>query len=142
MFKKIKISQFIGRQISRLKAGQSLYMIIISTFTALGILNIAFPEIDTWMMFTLFPLLFLGTFLIGYIMDKGNVTTMDYQKSIEMTQRYLTILDFKNNDFRMLQMEVLFEWMNSLKENKPLNLDILKEKYKVFLRKWNQPEDK
>lgn len=142
MHRKIKISRFVGRQLSRLKAGQTYYMIVVSTMTALGIINIAFPQIDTWILIILFPFILFGAFVIGYIMDKSNVTTMDYHKSIEMTQRYLTILDFKNNDFRMLQMEVLFEWMKSLKENNPLDLDILKEKYKEFLKKWNQPKEK
>ncbi|KKL58249.1 hypothetical protein LCGC14_2227290, partial [marine sediment metagenome] len=37
--KKIKTQQFIGRQLSRLKAGQSFYTIIIQTITALGIIK-------------------------------------------------------------------------------------------------------
>lgn len=140
--KRIKVSQFIGRQLSRLKAGQTYYMIGVSTMTALGIINLAFPRIDTWIIILLFPFLLFGAFIIGYIMDKSNVTTMDYHKSIEMTQRYLTILDHKNNDFRILQMEVLYDWFNSFQENKPVDPDILKEKYDEFLKKWNPPREK
>ncbi len=62
---------------------------------------------------------------------------MDHQKTIEMTYRYLTIQDFKNNDFRMMMMEVFFEWIKSIKENKDLDESLLKEKYKAFLDKWS-----
>ncbi|KKK94233.1 hypothetical protein LCGC14_2684890, partial [marine sediment metagenome] len=37
--KKMKMTNFIGRQLSRLKAGQSFYTIIIQTITALGIIK-------------------------------------------------------------------------------------------------------
>lgn len=141
--KKIKISQFIGRQLSRLKIGQGYYAMGMYSISAIGILKIAFPQISIWLfLWFLVPIMFVGAFVLGYAMDKSNVTTMDYHKSIEMTQRYLTKLDFKNNDFRMLQMEVMFEWMKSIQENKPLDLNILKEKYEEFIKKWNPPEEK
>ena len=67
---------------------------------------------------------------------------MDQMKTIEMTARYLNTVDYKNNDFRMLMMETWFEWMKSIQEKKPIDPDILKEKYKIFLKKWKQPERK
>lgn len=137
--KKIKLSQIIGRQLSRLKAGQSYYMIVISTITTLGIVNLAFPEINLLILIFLFPFALFGAYLIGYFLDKSNVVTMDQQKTIEMTHRYLTTADYKNNEFRLLQMETMFEWFKALQENKPPNPDILKERYKEFLKKWNPP---
>lgn len=137
---KTKIPYFIGRQLSRLKAGQSYYMIIMTTITALSLMDMAFPDINTIFLIVLFPCILFGAFLIGYFMDKANVVTMDQQKTIEMTHRYLNTSDFKFNDFRMLQMEVFGEWMNSIQQDKPLDLDVLKEKYSKFLKKWKSPE--
>ena len=136
--KKIKISQFIGKQLSRLKAGQTYYAIVVSTISALSLVSMAF-RVDILMLVFLFPAILFGAFLIGLFMDKSNVTTMDQMKTIEMTFRYLNIADFKNNDFRMLQMEIMFEWLNSINDKKPLDQNILKEKYKEFLKKWDQP---
>jgi len=141
MFKKIKLSQFIGRQLSRLKMGQVYYVMGMYSITAVGILKVAFPQISIWTFILFIPFMFVGAFLIGFIADRSNVTTMDYQKTIEMTNRYLTILDFKNNDFRILQMETMFEWIKSLKENKPLDKNILNEKYKEFLNKWSPKKE-
>lgn len=140
--KRSRIARFIGNQLSRLKAGQTYYMIIISTVTALGIVNIAFPAIDTWIILMLFPLVLLGAFIIGYLMDVWNVATMDHRKTIEMSSRYLNTADFKNNEFRILMMETMFEWFKALQEDKPVDLDVLKEKYKEFVKKWNPPKEK
>ena len=74
-------------------------------------------------------------------MDKSNVVALDYRKTVEMSARYLNTSDFKNNDFRLLQMEITFEWLKSIQENKPLNFNVLKQKYKSFLKKWNPPKD-
>lgn len=143
MIKKRKIAPFVGRQLSRLKIGQGYYAMGMYSISAIGILKIAFPQISIWLfLWYLVPIMFVGAFGLGYIMDKSNVTTMDYHKSVEMTQRYLTKLDYKNNDFRMLQMEVMFEWMKSIQENKQLDPNILKEKYEEFQEKYNPPEEK
>ena len=137
--KKISLSQFIGRQLSRLRAGQSYYAIVVSTISALALASLAFPEINILLLIVLFPCILFGAFLLGYTMDKSNVTALDHRKTIEMYARYLNTSDFKNNDFRILQMEIMFEWLKSIQENKPLDFDILKEKYKKFLKKWNPP---
>lgn len=139
--KKIRISYFIGRQLSRLKAGQTFFMIAVSSMTALGIINIAFPEINTWILILLFPIILFGAYVIGYLMDKSNVIAMDHRKTIEMSYRYLTVLDMKNNEFRLLMMETMFEWFKAFRENKPLDLNILKEKYDKYLKKWNPPTE-
>lgn len=139
--KKFKLSKFIGKQLSRLKVGQSYYTIVMTTITALSLVNLAFPNINILILIILFPSILLGAFIIGYCMDKWNINTMDYQKSVEMSQRYLTTSDFKNNDFRMLQMEVMFEWLKLIQENKPLDFDVLKEKYRIFFKKWSLPKN-
>lgn len=137
--KKISLSQFIGRQLSRLRAGQTYYAIVVSTITALGIVNLAFPQIDTLMLILLFPAILFGAFIIGYFMDKSNVNTMEHRKTIEMTHRYLTIADFKNNEFRMIMMKAMFCWLKSIQENKSLDFSEIEENYKKFLKKWNPP---
>ena len=139
--KKNKLSEFIGKQLSRLKAGQTYYSIIVSSITAFSLVSFAFPEISIIFIVILFPCVLFCTFIIGYIMDKSNVVALDYRKTVEMSARYLNTSDFKNNDFRILQMEITFEWLKSIQENKPLDFNVLKEKYKNFLKKWNPPKD-
>ena len=138
--RKIKIAQFIGRQLSRLQLGQTYYILVMSTISALSLVSMAFTNVSLLVLIFLFPLILLGAFFVGYLLDKSNITSMDKRKTIEMTARYLNTVDHKNNDFRILQMESMFEWIKALQENKPPNPDILKEKYKEFLKKWNPPE--
>lgn len=137
---KYKLSQFIGRQLSRLKAGQMYYSIVVSTISALSLVSLAFPFISILIFIFLFPIILFGAYCIGYLMDKSNIISMDIIKTVEMQNRYLNTADFKNNDFRMLQMETMFEYFKALQENKPPDSDVLKEKYKRFLKKWNPPK--
>ena len=139
--KKIKISYFIGRQLSRLKFGQSYYSIVMSTLTALSLVSLAFPEVSIMFLIVIFPAILFGTFLIGLFLDKSNIISTDTIKTVEMTHRYLNVADFKNNDFRILMMKTMFEWMKSIQDNKPMNYDNLKEEYDKFLKKWNPPKE-
>ena len=127
--KNSSISQFIGKQLSRLKAGQSYYMIIVSTITALGILDIAFEGISTWLFIILFPFVLFCAYLIGYFMDKSNVVTMDQQKTIEMAHRYLTKADYKMNEFRIVLIKVLFKWLESTQKGEPINYEEFDDEY-------------
>lgn len=138
--KKIKISYFIGKQLSRLKLGQSYYSIIVSSITALTLVSLVFPEISIIFIITFFPCIFFCTFIIGYFMDKSNIITMDQIRTVDMTHRYLNVADFKNNDFRILVMKTFFEWIKSIQENKPINFDNFKKEYNKFLKKWNPPK--
>lgn len=135
------MSQFIGRQLSRLRAGQTYYAIAVSTISALSLVSLAFPSIGLIILIFLFPLILFGAYLIGLFMDKSNITSMDIVKTIEMQARYLNTVDFKNNDFRILQMECIYEWFKALQENKPPDPNILKEKVKKFQKKWSPPKD-
>ena len=140
MIKKRKISQFIGRQLSRIKAGQSYYMIFIGTVTAISVFSFAF-QLNPWIMFMLIPSALFLVLFIGYFMDKSNVVTMDQLKTFEMTHRYLNTADMKNNEFRFLLIETLGEWMKAFQENRPIDLGLLKKKNDKFKEKWNPPED-
>lgn len=135
------MSYFIGRQLSRLKLGQAYYSIIVSSITALSLVSLAFPEISIILIITLFPCVLFCTFVIGYFMDKSNIVTTDSIKTVEMTHRYLNVADFKKNDFSILMMKTVFEWIKSIQDNKPMNFDILKEEYDKFLKKWNPPNE-
>ena len=110
----MKIAQFIGRQLSRLKLGQTYYMIVVSTVSAFSLVSFAFPDINFLILIFMFPLFLIGAFFVGYLLDKSNVTSMDQMKTIEMTARYLNTVDYKNNDFRILQMKSIFRWMKSI----------------------------
>ena len=138
--RKIKISHFIGRQLSRLRAGQSYYSMGMQTITALGIVFLVFTNLNTLFFILLFPIAIFGAFGIGYLMDKTNVTTMDHRKTIEMTHRYLTTADFKNNEFTKILIESIVECFKALQENKSIDPDIVEKKYKKFLKKWNPPK--
>lgn len=137
MNKRIKLSHFIGRQMSRLKAGQTYYMIVTSTITALGIVNLAFPGIETWLVIMLFPIALFGAFIIGYILDKSNVVTMDNMKTIEMNSRYVNKGDKKSYEFWHSIMCTFFVWMESMQKNEPLDKEKLKIEYEKFLKKWS-----
>ena len=73
VIRRVKSAHFIGRQLSRLKLGQSYYTIAVSTVSAISLISLAF-EITFWMLIIFFPILLLGTFIIGYFMDIYNIT--------------------------------------------------------------------
>jgi len=97
--KRVKSAHFIGRQLSRLKMGQSYYSIAVSSVSAISLISLAF-EISFWMLIVVFPILLLGTFVIGYFMDIYNINTMDKLKANEIGNRYLTTSDMKSQEFR------------------------------------------
>jgi len=66
---KIKLSEFIGRQLSRLKAGQSYYMMFMATLTAVGVLKWALPELDFWWLIGLCFTALICAFIFGYIIN-------------------------------------------------------------------------
>lgn len=138
--KKTKMAQFIGRQLSRLKAGQSYYMMFMATLTAVGVLKWALPKIDFWLLISLCFVALGGALILGYLMDKTNVITLDHRKTIEMTHRYLTTADFKNNAFRIIMTKAIFRWMKSIQEDKPLDSDEFEKDLKEFLKGWSPPE--
>ena len=134
----MKLSRFIGKQLSRLKAGQSYYMIIISTITALGVLKVAFPDIEGWIIFALFPVALFGAFVLGYIMDKSNVVAMDHIKSVEMSYRYLSLADFKLFGFYKVMMKTMFKSIKAVQAGEPFDFDTEFDKeFKKYIKEWS-----
>ncbi len=138
IIKRVKSAQFIGKQLSRLKMGQSYYSIAVSTISAISLISLAF-RITFWMLIIIFPIILLGAFIIGYFLDIYNINTMDTLKSNEITHRFLTTSDMKSQEFQLLQTEIILEAIKAIQENKKLNPNDLLKKYENYYRKWKSP---
>ena len=138
VIKRVKSAHFIGRQLSRLKLGQSYYAIAVSTVSAISLISLAF-EISFWMLILIFPVLLLGAFVIGYFMDIYNINTMDSLKSNEIGNRYLTTSDLKSQEFQLLQTEIVLEALKAIQEERQLDPKDLLKKYNLYFRKWKSP---
>ncbi len=136
--KRVKSAHFIGRQLSRLKLGQSYYTIVVSSVSAISLISLAF-EITIWMLILAFPVLLLGTFIIGYFMDVYNINTMDKLKANEVGNRYLTTSDMKGQEFQLLQTEIVLEALKAIQEERQLDPKDLLKKYDLYFRKWKSP---
>lgn len=136
--KRVKSAHFIGRQLSRLKLGQSYYAIVVSSVSAISLISLAF-DITIWMVIITFPILLLGTFIIGYFMDIYNINTMDSLKANEISHRYLTTSDIKSQEFQLLQTEIVLEALKAIQEESQLDPKELLKKYNLYLRKWKSP---
>ena len=136
--KRVKSAHFIGRQLSRLKMGQSYYAIAVSSVSAISLISLAF-EISFWMLIVIFPVLLLGTFVIGYFMDIYNINTMDKLKANEIGNRFLTTSDLKNQEFQLLQTEIVLEALKAIQEERQLDPQDLLKKYDLYFRKWKSP---
>jgi len=136
--KRVKSAHFIGRQLSRLKLGQSYYAIVVSSVSAISLISLAF-EITFWMLILAFPILLLSTFIIGYFMDIYNINTMDKLKANEIGNRYLTTSDIKSQEFQLLQTEIVLEALKAIQEESRLDPKELLKKYDLYFRKWKSP---
>ena len=136
--KRVKSAHFIGRQLSRLKLGQSYYAIVVSSVSAISLISLAF-EITIWMLILAFPILLLSTFIIGYFMDIYNINTMDKLKANEIGHRYLTTSDIKGQEFQLLQTEIVLEALKAIQEERELDPKDLLKKYDLYFRKWKSP---
>ena len=136
--KRVKSAHFIGRQLSRLKLGQSYYAIVVSSVSAISLISLAF-EITIWMLILAFPILLLSTFIIGYFMDIYNINTMDKLKANEIGNRYLTTSDIKGQEFQLLQTEIVLEALKAIQEESQLDPKKLLKKYDLYFRKWKSP---
>lgn len=136
--KRVKSAHFIGRQLSRLKLGQSYYSIVVSSVSAISLISLAF-QITIWMLILAFPILLLGTFIIGYFMDIYNINTMDTLKANEIGNRYLTTSDMKSQEFQLLQTEIVLEALKAIQEERQLDPKDLLKKYDLYFRKWKSP---
>ena len=136
--KRVKSAHFIGRQLSRLKLGQSYYSIVVSSVSAISLISLAF-EITIWMLILAFPILLVGAFVIGYFMDIYNINTMDKLKANEISHRYLTTSDMKGQEFQLLQTEIVLEALKAIQEERELDPKDLLKKYELYFRKWKSP---
>ena len=136
--KRVTSAHIIGRQLSRLKLGQSYYTIVVSSVSAISLISLAF-EITIWMLILAFPVLLLGTFIIGYFMDVYNINTMDKLKANEVGNRYLTTSDMKGQEFQLLQTEIVLEALKAIQEERQLDPKDLLKKYDLYFRKWKSP---
>ena len=125
LLKRMKTSSFLGKQLSRLKMGQSYYSLLTSTISAISLASIAF-QINLWLLLLLFPVLLTITYLIGYYMDIKNINTMDRLKSNEMANRFLNTGDVKSQEFQLLLFTTLIE---ALKNEGDFDPDVLLDKY-------------
>jgi uncharacterized BrkB/YihY/UPF0761 family membrane protein len=139
IIKRVKTAQFIGRQLSRLKMGQSYYSIAVSTVSAISLISLAF-KITFWMLMAIFPILLIGAFVIGYFLDIYNINTMDTLKSNEISHRFLTTADIKNQEFQLLQTEIILDAIQAIQDNKKLDPEDLLKKYRNYYEKWKSPD--
>lgn len=65
---------------------------------------------------------------------------MDTLKSNEIAQRFLTTSDLKNQEFQLLQTEILLEAVKAINDGKQLEPRKLLEKYEDYYEKWKSPE--
>lgn len=136
LIKRVKTSSFIGKQLSRLKMGQSYYSLLTSTISAISLASIAF-QINLWLLLLMFPIFLLITYFIGYYLDIRNINTMDTLKSNEMANRFLNTGDMKNQEFQLLLFTTLIE---AIKTGDDFDEDVLFEKYLEYKKKWESPE--
>ncbi len=135
----VKTARFLGRQMSRLKMGQSYYQIAMSTISAVSLIFIAF-EITFWILIIAFPIILLGAFFIGYFLDIYNINSMEIFKTNEITHRFLTTSDEKNQEFQLLQLEVMLEAFKAMSENRKIEPKVLLRKFEIYYEKWKPPE--
>jgi len=137
-----RIAPFVGRQLSRFRMGQTYYAMILSTVNAVALVSLAFP-VEFWMLILLFPVLFILTFLLGYWMDKSNVTAEDSIKSQEMLFRYVNLADRKAQAFQLAIASVNIEAFKAAVEKRPFDTDAaLRAKYSAYLDEWGAPKSK
>jgi len=133
-------SNFIGRQISRFKLGMSYLTLAMTSITALMMVKNVYPNIQLeWIIF-LVPFLILGTIMVGYLLDKWNISTQDQRKSNEMTHRFLLTSDMKSQQFALTQTKMLLMGLKSIKEEKNLDIEAIMASYGDYLNKWKFPD--
>ena len=72
-------------------------------------------------------------------MDIYNINTMDRLKADEVGNRYLTTGDLKNQEFQLLQTEIVLEALKAMQEDHKLDPGDLLKKYDLYFRKWKSP---
>ncbi|MHA1766291.1 MAG: hypothetical protein ACTSVK_08515 [Promethearchaeota archaeon] len=131
IFRNTNKSKLIGQQFSRLRMGQTYYSMIISTISAISLITMAF-NLNFWILIIIFPIILVGTFVIGYFLDKKNINLEDYRKQVEMQSRKLNVQDIKTQEFNLLQTLFIIK---ALKEN--IDEKTLFEEYEKYKARWS-----
>ncbi len=137
--KKIRDVGFIGRTLSRFKIGMGYYAVIMSSITAVMTFKTAFPSLEFWYIFLLVPIMVIGTVLLGYYLDKSNISTLDMRTSNEISHRFLLTSDKKSQEFQLIQTEVIIEALAALSQKKDVDIELLHKKYQNYYQKWKDP---
>lgn len=111
--------------------GQTYYSIIISTMSAISLITIAF-QLDLWLLILVFPIILVGTFVIGYFLDKKNINLEDYRKQVEMQARKLNVADLKGQEFQLIQTLLIIK---ALREN--ISEERLVSEYEKYKARWS-----
>ena len=123
-------SRLLGQQFSRLRMGQTYYSMIVSTISAISLITLAF-NVDFFILLLAFPAIIIGTFLIGYYLDKKNINLEDYRKQIEMQSRKLNVADIKAQEFTLMQTLFIIK---ALRDN--ISEKELLDEYEKYKQKW------
>ncbi|MGV9173786.1 MAG: hypothetical protein ACOC44_18355 [Promethearchaeia archaeon] len=111
--KRLKSSQFLGKQLSRLKMGQSYNSTLTSTISAISLASIAF-QIDFLLLLLIFPVLLL------------------------FTHRFLNTNDIKSQEFQLLVAQMLIE---AFKNGEDFDTEKMFDKYQDYKKRWRSPEE-
>jgi len=136
-FKRIKSSRFLGRQLSRLKMGQSYYSILMQSIMAISILRLAFPTIEFIYMVMLFPFFLSLAYLIGLYLDRHNIITADIMKSNEVSHRYLNTSDKKNQEFQSINTAHTIAALNANAKGEIYDFKLYEQDLSEYKKKWS-----
>jgi len=118
---------------------QAYYQLIVSTVNTISLISLAFTVDFVWLM-VMFPFLIFVTWLVGYYMDKKDITAEDAVKCNEMLNRYINTADIKAQEFQMFQFQALIESLKSLQDKKPIDAESLTKRYEEYMKRWRSPE--
>ncbi|MFX0132106.1 MAG: hypothetical protein ACFFDN_00540 [Candidatus Hodarchaeota archaeon] len=146
---KINSSGWIGRQLSRLKMGQSYYIIVIQTITMISILTLAFA-IGIHFAIILFFLFIFGALILGYYLDKKNINSREHLDMVNRQNRYYNYSNAKNQQFEMIKTKIFIKSIEKMTnailealDKNPISFDDeikeFEEKYRNYYIKWKAP---
>lgn len=134
-------SNFIGRQLSRFKLGMSYLTLGMSSITAVMTTKEVYGDLQIeTILAILLPVAVFGTIMLGFFLDKFNISSQDQLKSNEMTHRFLLTSDIKTQEFQMLQTKMLLAALQNLKDGRDINSGELLSMYDDYLLKWKSPD--
>lgn len=136
--KKIFTSEFLGKQVSRLKQAQNYYSLIMSSVSTLSLLRLAFTgDIPFTIIVLIIPTSLIATYFIGYYLDVKNVLSIDTLKTNEINQRFLNTTDIKTQEFQIINTITLLKGLKQLNTDGNININTLLEEFREYYDKWN-----